>query len=74
MVSFVQLFSHPKQVCLSYYQHMCFSLYISKKLFIGSIQAFIHSIYPDVFVTSTTELLTECNREMEKIGCRDYNT
>ena len=74
MVSMSDLFHHPKRVCLSYYQHLRFSLNISKKLFIGSIQAFIHALYPDAFVTSTTDLLTECSREMEKIGCRNSNT
>ena len=64
-------FHHPNSVCLNYYTHLNFSLYVARTLFIGSFKALIHSIYPDVFITSTSELLVELNNEMKKIGCRN---
>lgn len=64
-------FHHPNSVCLNYYTHLKFSLYVARTLFIGSIKALIHSIYPDVFITSTSELLVELNNKMKKIGCRN---
>ena len=65
-------FSHPTKVCMSYFQHMIFSLYICKKLFIGSIHAFIHALYPDWFVTSSSDLVVELQQEMTQVGCKDH--
>lgn len=64
------MFTHPKSVCLTYYQHFCFSMNVTKKLFIGSIKSFIHAIYPDIFITTTSDLLIELKNEMNNIGCR----
>ena len=64
------MFTHPKSVCLTYYQHFCFSMSVAKKLIIGSIKSFIHAIYPDIFITSTSDLLIELKNEMNEIGCR----
>lgn len=65
------MFIHPKKVCLTYYQHFCFSMNVSKKLLIGSIKSFIHALYPDVFITSTTDLVVELQEDMKKVGCRN---
>ena len=64
------MFTHPKSVCLTYYQHFCFSMHVTKKLIIGSIKSFIHAIYPDIFITTTSDLLIELKNEMNEIGCR----
>lgn len=68
----IDMFTHPKSVCLTYYQHFCFSMNVSKKLMIGSIKSFIHAIYPDIFITTTSDLLIELKNEMNQIGCRKY--
>jgi hypothetical protein len=65
-------FSHPTKVCMSYFQHMIFSLYICKKLFVGSVHALVHAFYPDCFVTSSSDLVVELQQEMSKIGCREH--
>ena len=44
---------------------------VSKKLVIGSIKSFIHALYPDVFITSTTDLVVELQEDMKKVGCRN---
>ena len=64
------MFQHPKNVCLTYWQHMKFSLYLSYKFFIASIVAFIHAIYPDIFITNSSDIIKELSHEMKKIGCR----
>ena len=51
----IDMFTHPKSVCLTYYQHFCFSMNVTKKLLIGSIKSFIHAIYPDIFITTTSD-------------------
>ena len=66
----IDMFTHPKSVCLTYYQHFCFSMNVTKKLIIGSIKSFIHAIYPDIFITTTSDLLIELKNEMSEIGCR----
>lgn len=62
-------FQHPGKVCLTYYNHFTFSIKVSFKLFVASIKAFVHSIYPDIFITSTTDLLADLNNELKSIGC-----
>jgi len=62
-------FSHPNSVCMSYYTHFCFSMNLSRKLFIGSIQAFIHAIFPNVFITSSSDLLKDMQDDFDSVGC-----
>lgn len=64
-------FTHPTKVCMGYFQHMSFSLYICKRLLQGSIQALAHAFYPDWFVTSSSDLVLELTREMSQVGCID---
>ena len=66
---FNNYFQHPKNVCLNYFSHLHFSFKISKKLFIGSIKAMIHSIYPDIFITSTTDLIDDIKKDLKSVGC-----
>lgn len=63
-------FKHPKAVCMTYLTHMCLSLYFSFILWIGSIQAFFHAFYPDVFITSTTDLVYSLNHLLSSSGCK----
>ncbi len=61
------MFYHLKEVNMSYYQHFIFSTYLSIRLFTGSMKALLHAIYPDSFVTSTTDLLEELKVELNKM-------
>ena len=54
---------------MSYYTHFCFSMNLSRKLFIGSIQAFIHAIFPNFFITSSSELLKKMQDDFDTVGC-----
>lgn len=64
-------FTHPASVCMSYWKHFHFSFGLGMKFAVGSIQAFIHAVYPDAFVTSSSDLLKSIQTEMQEIGCKD---
>ena len=74
MLSFITntfSFSHPKEVCMSYTQHFWFSMSLSRRFAIGSIQAFIQALIPDLYITSSSDLILEIQEDMSKVGCRD---
>ena len=62
-------FSHPNSVCMSYYTHFCFSINLSRKLFAGSIQAFVHAIFPHTFITASSDLVKELQDDFDSVGC-----
>lgn len=64
------MFNHPKNVCMTYTEHMNFSLYLSFILWIGSIQAFIHAFFPDTCVTSTSDLNVHIYKTIKNAGCK----
>ena len=64
------MFKHPSNVCMTYLQHMRLSLELSSLFFIGSIKAFIHAFIPDIFITSSTDIVNIANQKMKKVGCR----
>ena len=51
----MKFFKHPAQVNMTYLEHFKLSLNLSNILFQGSVKAFIHAIYPDIFITSTSD-------------------
>ena len=65
------MFNHPSKVCMTYYSHMKFSLYLSSKLAECSFKAFIHALYPDIYITHTSDTLIKLISEINKKGCRD---
>ena len=64
------MFEHPKNVCMTYFEHMKFSLYLSYSFFKASIAALIHGFYPDILETYSSDLIIRINKDMSKIGCR----
>ena len=67
-------FIHPAQVCMSYYQHFCFSMYLARRFAIGSAKAVIHAFLPDYFITSSSDLIEDIRQDMSKIGCKPDDT
>tara|TARA_Y100000992_G_scaffold301646_2_gene273094 strand:+ start:843 stop:1040 length:198 start_codon:yes stop_codon:yes gene_type:complete len=65
------MFEHPQNVCMTYTSHLKFSFYLSYTFAKASICALIHGIYPDVFITHSSDTLQQLNREIKKVGCRD---
>jgi len=51
------MFLHPKQVCMTYFERMIFSLYLSYMFGKASICALIHGIYPDILITTSSDTI-----------------
>ena len=64
---------HPYEVCMSYWQHLKFSSYISYLLLKSSFKSIIHSFFPFYYKTSTTDLINELPVLMSEYGCRKDN-
>jgi hypothetical protein len=62
-------FNHPNKVCMTYLQHMVFSASLGKDLFIASNKAFIHAVFPNLFITSSTDLVKNLDYKMKNAGC-----
>tara|TARA_B100000424_G_C22597870_1_gene334325 strand:+ start:422 stop:565 length:144 start_codon:yes stop_codon:yes gene_type:complete len=43
---------------------------LSLKLAIGSIKAFIHAIYPDKYITSSSDVTKEIMEDIKSSGCK----
>ena len=67
-------FRHLQNVCMSYWSHMCFSLYLSKEMCIGSLKALVHAFVPPFYVTSSSNIIHELTQQMRTIGCRQDET
>ena len=67
-------FKHPNSVCMNYFQHMKISLGFSKTFLVGSFQAFNHALFPNIFITSTTDIHKNIGKELQEAGCRNNKT
>ena len=55
---------------MSYFRHMLLSLKFSFLLFVSSIQALIHAIFPFLCKTSTTDVIKKIKGMLHKAGCK----
>ena len=65
-------FKHPQSVCMSYYEHCMFSLKLAGYFALGSFKAVVHAFFPNLYITSSSDLLNSIKEEMTKIGCHKY--
>ena len=65
------LFSHPRKVCMTYFQHANLSLNLACLFAKGSVQALVHAIYPDVYLSSSTDTVNRAKELMSKAGCQE---
>jgi len=56
---------HPKEVGETYFQHLWVSLKYSFKLLLLFIFAFIHSIFPFIFKTTTSAKIIKMAEELK---------
>ena len=63
-------FHHPKKVCMTHFSHMKFSLSLSNDFFKASTKAFIHAVYPDAYITSSTDAIKDIEEKMNTVGCK----
>lgn len=62
---FFKLFNtHPNKSDMSYFRHMLLSLKFSIMLFIASIKAFLHALFPFMFETSTSDVVAKINKKL----------
>ena len=59
-------FKHPLEVGMTYFEHMFFSLSLSFKFAKASLLAFIHSFYPDVLITSSSDALETMTKQIKE--------
>ena len=64
-------FEHPNTVCMSYFEHASFSSSIGISLLIGSMQAFVHALFPSMFMKSSSKLSTDLNKKLLEAGCKN---
>lgn len=62
--------SHPNSVCMTYFEHLQFSGGLASTLLIGAIKAIVHAIFPNMYITSTTELVNELEKKLADAGCK----
>jgi hypothetical protein len=65
--------SHPKNVCMTYLQHFRFSISLSFYFLKKSIQSFIHSVYPNFYITSSSDVPKELEYKFTYVGCSNEN-
>ena len=53
------MFKHLQETNMGYFAHMFHSFGYAKEFFIASIKAVIHGIYPDIFKTTSTDLVNK---------------
>ena len=73
------IFKHPAKVCMSYTQHMKFSLGLSKDFLEASAKAVVHAFFPDSYITSSSDYVEKINKKLNSSGCfksphRDLNS
>lgn len=60
---------HPQSVCLTYYDHFKLSMKFSYKFGIASLKAFIHAIFPFMFIKSTTQIVSDIENQLKTNKC-----
>ena len=63
-------FQHPQKVCMSYFQHCCFSLKLAHYFMVATLKAIVHAFLPNMFITSSSDHVTKIKELLENSGCR----
>ena len=62
-------FQHPQKVCMSYFQHCCFSLKLAHYFIVGTFKAIVHAFLPNFYITSSSDMIEDVKKEISKAGC-----
>lgn len=71
MFNINSLFEHPNNVCMTYFQHMNFSLTLSYIMFTSSCKAVVHAFIPSLFITSSSDAVNKMDYLLKNSGCRN---
>lgn len=58
--------NHLTEAGESYIKHLKFACHVSFKMFVASIQCFLHAIIPGVFKTSGSKAITDLYNQINK--------
>lgn len=61
---------HPKEVCMTYFQHFKLSMSLSKLFLEGTIKAIIHAFFPFWYLSSSTRINKNISFILKNSGCR----
>lgn len=61
---------HPKQVCMTYFEHFMLSMSLCKYFAEGSVKAFLHAIFPFWYESSSTRIKNIVTEKIAKSGCQ----
>lgn len=64
-------FSHPRKVCMTYREHFSFSFNLGIEFAKASFFAFIHAIFPDYFITYSSDSVTKIQNLINSTGCKN---
>jgi len=67
------MFKHPNNVCMTYFEHFRLSIGFSLKFTIAAYKAFMHALIPDIYITSTSDAISDIQHILEKSGCHKKN-
>ena len=56
--------THLEDVNMTYFEHMKFSASLSKLFVEGAIKALIHAFFPEIFITSSTDISKQLQRTL----------
>lgn len=62
--------AHPKNVCMSYFQHFTFSMNLSFSYLLYSYKAFVHGFIPALYITSSSDSVKEIENKIKYAGCK----
>ena len=69
-LSDLSLTKHPNSNGMGYVKHMYYSLKFAIMLFIASIKAILHALFPFLFSTSTSDVIRDIDKIQKSIGCK----
>ena len=64
-------FNHPNTVCMSYFKHWKFSMYLSGCMMMGSIKAIIHAFVPMLCIKSSSDMSHYIIKSITESGCKN---
>ena len=70
ILSNISFTKHPNSNGMGYFKHMYYSLKFAVMLFIASIKAVLHALFPFLFSTSTSDVIRDIDNIQKKIGCK----
>lgn len=68
---FSLVLEHPRDVCMTYIEHMRFSLSLAYTFALATVKAVVHAFVPGWYITSTSDCVEEIQERLRESGCRD---